>query len=205
MTKEDVKVLRNTDKQDCDEADFLIVSADEITDTVPEDTEYDFNYTIYDGNSSCWDDLRDELTERFPGLELYLDDDHVIQIDEENSEEEALAFAKANNQKESIRDFASQWREDNEYTNESLFWSYWDGRNHQDELVDTNTDLQVKWQLLDDDDDTDKIKNVYARCQEKKDYDSPCQEILDEETGYTCAFSIYANHGWLAQIYKNKG
>lgn len=143
----DVRVLKNINHLE-DGTDYLVVYENQISGTAADGTTYD--YSLENGESTCWSDLEKELEEKYKGLCFALDADNEIDIDEWHSDDEALEEAERTNKIEEIRKFAKEWLEDYQCFYDCKFWNYWDGHNWkswllycEDPGVDDNKDYEL--------------------------------------------------------------
>ena len=88
-----VRVLKNINHLE-NGVDYFVVYEDQISETAADGTTYD--YSLKNGESTCWSDLESELEKKFDGLQFTLGEDNEIDIDEWYSDDEALEEAEKN-------------------------------------------------------------------------------------------------------------
>lgn len=183
-------------------ADYLVIYEDQISDGAADGTSFD--YSLANGESTCWSELKDELESKYKGLSFDLGDDNQIEIDACFSDDDALAEAEKTNLIKEIRQFAKEWLEEYECYYDCQFWNYWDGHNWKSELlyceipgVDDNKD----YELLDDDEEESIILAVFERAkQASPEWNNGFAEYLDEETGFAVTFSCWVGSAYAAAI-----
>ena len=204
----DVKVLKNVNNSDYG-ADYLVVYEDQISETAADGTTFD--YSLENGNSTCWRDLEEELEEKYKGLRFELDTDNNIYIDKWGSDDEALEEAEKTNKIEEIREFAKKWLEDNECFLDCKFWNFWDGHNWKSMLlycedpgVDDNKDYELLGEevtLNDEQDEEDIVLAAFKRARESSpEWHNGYAEYKDEETGFLIVFSCWEGDAYAAEV-----
>lgn len=205
-----VRVLKNINHP-CDGADYLVVYEDQINDTAADGTTYD--YSLENGESTCYNDLETELEEKFKGLRFTLGADNEIDIDEWESDDEVLTDAEKTNKIEKIRAFAKEWLEDNECFYDCKFWNYWDGHKWkscllycEDPGVDDNKDYELLGEevtLDDEPDEEDIVLAAFERAKEASpEWSNGVAKYKDEETGYLIMFSCWEGDAYAASVSK---
>lgn len=206
----DVRVLKNINYPgDC--ADYLVVYENQISDTAADGTTYD--YSLKNGESSCWNDLKTELEEKYEGLRFAFSEDNEIDIDNWESDDEAFEEAEKTNKIEKIREFAKEWLEENEYFYDCKFWNYWDGHNWKSCLlycenpeVDGNKDYELLGEEVTLDDEPDEEDIVLAAFERAKkaspEWHNGVAKYKDEETGYLIMFSCWEGDAYAASVSK---
>lgn len=205
-----VRVLKNINHLETGD-DYLVVYEDQISDAAADGTTYD--YSLKNGESTCWSDLETELEEKYKGLRFALGADNEIDIDEWNSDDEALEEAEKTNEIEEIREFAKEWLEDYECFYDCKFWNYWDGHNWKSWLlycenpeVDDNKDYELLGEEVTLDDEPDEEDIVLAAFERAKkaspEWHNGVAVYHDEETGYFISFSCYESAAEAATVSK---
>lgn len=206
----DVRVLKNINCP-VDNADYLVIYEDQISGTAVDGTTFD--YSLENGESTCWSNLESELEEKYKGLHFTLSTDNEIDIDMWNSDDEALEEAEQSNKIEEIREFAKEWLEENEYFYDCKFWNYWDGHNWRSCLLyceDPGVDDNKNYELLgeevtfdDGPDEEDIVLAVFERAKEASpEWHNGYAKYKDEETGYLVTFSCWEGDAYAAAVYK---
>ena len=205
-----VRVLKNINHLE-DGTDYLVVDEDQISGTAADGTTYD--YSLENGESTCWSDLEKELEEKYKGLRFALDTDNEIDIDEWYSDDEALEEAEKTNKIEEIREFAKEWLENYECFYDCKFWNYWDGHNWKSMLlycedpgVDENKDYELLGEeatLDDGPDEEDIVLAAFERAKEASpEWHNGYAKYKDEETGYLIIFSCWEGDAYVASVSK---
>lgn len=206
----DVRVLKNINHLG-NGVDYFVVYEDQISETAADGTTYD--YSLKNGESTCWSDLVSELEKKFDGLQFTLGENNEIDIDEWFSDEEALEEAEKSNKIEEIREFAKEWLDDNERFYDCKFWNYWDGHNWKSCLlycenpeVDDNKDYELLGEeitLDNEPDEEDIVLGAYKRARKASpEWHNGCACYKDEETGYFITFSCYESDAEAASVSK---
>lgn len=206
----DVRVLKNINHPG-DGADYLVVYENQISDTAADGTTYD--YSLENGESSCWNDLKTELEEKYKGLRFTLSEGNEIDIDNWESDDEAFEEAEKTNKIEEIREFAKEWLEENEKIYDCKFWNYWDGHNWKSWLlycenpeVDDNKDYELLGEEVTLDDEPDEEDVVLAAFERAKKASPEWRNVVakykDEETGYLIMFSCWEGDAEAASVSK---
>lgn len=205
-----VRVLKNINHLQ-DGTDYLVVDEDQISETAADGTTYD--YSLENGESTCWNDLVKELEEKYKGLSFALDTDNEIDIDEWYSDDEALEEAEKTNKIKEIREFAKEWLEDYECFYDCKFWNYWDGHNWKSMLlycedpgVDDNKDYELLGEeatLDDGPDEEDIVLAAFERAKEaSQEWHNGYAKYTDEETGFLIIFSCWEGDAYVASVSK---
>lgn len=205
-----VRVLKNINYRE-NEVDYFVVYEDQISGTAADGTTYD--YSLRNGESTCWSDLESELEEKYEGLRFTLSTDNEIDIDTWYSDDEALEKAEKTNKIEEIREFAKEWLEENEYFYDCKFWNYWDGHNWQSLLlyceipeVDDNKVYELLGEevtLDDGPDEEDIILAAFKRARKASpEWHNGYAHYKDEETGYLIKFSCWEGDAYAAAVSK---
>lgn len=206
----DVRVLKNINHLG-NGVDYFVVYEDQISGTAANGITFD--YSLKNGESTCWSDLESELEEKYKGLRFTLRTDNEIDIDTWDSDDEALEEAEQSNKIEEIREFAKEWLEENEYFYDCKFWNYWDGHNWQSWLlycenpeVDDNKDYELLGEeitLDDEPDEEDIVLAAYKRARKASpEWHNGYARYKDEETGYFITFSCYESNAEAASVSK---
>ena len=206
----DVRVLKNINHLG-NGVDYFVVYEDQISGTAADGTTFD--YSLKNGESTCWSDLESELEEKYKGLSFALSEGNEIDIDTWDSDDEALEEAEQSNKVEEIREFAKEWLEENEYFYDCKFWNYWDGHNWQSWLlycenpeVDDNKDYELLGEeitLNDEPDEEDIVLAAYKRARKASpEWRNGYAHYKDEETGYFITFSCYESDADAATVSK---
>lgn len=206
----DVRVLKNINHLE-NGIDYFIVYENQICGTAADGTTFD--YSLANGESTCWSDLETELEEKYDGLRFTLGADNEIDIDTWDSDDEALEEAEKSNKIEEIREFAKEWLEDNEYFYDCKFWNYHDGHNWKSWLlycenpeVDDNKDYELLGEevtLDDEPDEEDIVLAVFERAKKASpEWQNGVAKYKDEETGYLVMFSCWEGDAEVATVSK---
>lgn len=183
-------------------ADYLVIYEDQISDGAADGTSFD--YSLENGESTCWSDLQSELESKFEGLSFELGDENQIEIDACCSDDDALAEAEKTNLIKEIRQFSKEWLEDYECYYDCQFWNYWDGHNWKSELLyceDPDVDNNKDYELLDDDEEESLILSAFERAnQASPEWNNGIAKYSDEETGFTVIFSCWEHAAYAAAI-----
>lgn len=204
----DVRVLKNINHLE-NGVDYFVVYEDQISGTAADGTMYD--YSLKNGESTCWSDLESELEGKYAGLRFSLSTDNEIDIDTWSSDDEALEEAEKTNKIEEIREFAKEWLEENEYFYDCKFWNYWDGHNWKSWLlycenpgVDDNKDYELLGEdvtLDDEPDEEDIVLAAFERAKEASpEWHNGYAQYKDEETGYLIMFSCWEGDAYAAEV-----
>ena len=198
----DVRVLKNINHLG-NGVDYFVVYEDQISGTAADGTTFD--YSLENGESTCWSDLESELEEKYEGLRFTLSTDNEIDIDTWDSDDDALAEAEKTNLIQEIRQFAKAWLEEFECYYDCQFWNYWDGHNWKSELLyceDPDVDNNKDYELLDDDDEEESlILSAFERANlASPEWNNGLAEYLDEETGFVVTFSCWEGSAYAAAI-----
>lgn len=205
-----VRVLKNVNHLE-NGIDYLVVYEDQISGTAADGTTYD--YSLANGESTCWSDLESELEKKYDGLHFELGEGNEIEIDEWDSDEEALEEAEKTNKIKEIREFAKEWLEENECFYDCKFWNYWDGHNWKSELlycedpgVDDNKDYELLGEEIPIDDEPDEEDIVLAAFERARkaapEWHNGYANYKDEETGYLIMFSCWEGDAFAALVSK---
>lgn len=206
----DVRVLKNINHLE-NGVDYFVVYEDQISGTAADGTTYD--YSLKNGESTCWSDLESELEKKYEGLRFTLSTDNEIDIDTWYSDDEALEEAEKTNKIEEIREFAKEWLENNECFYDCKFWNYWDGHNWKSELLyceDPGVDDYKDYELLGEDvtlddepDEEDIVLAAFERARKASpEWYNGYAHYKDEETGYFVTFSCWDGNAEAASVSK---
>lgn len=205
-----VRVLKNINHLE-NGVDYFVVNEDQISEIAADETTFD--YSLENGESTCWSDLESELEEKYKGLSFALSEGNEIDIDTWNSDDEALEEAERTNKIEKIREFAKEWLEEHEYFYDCKFWNYWDGHNWQSLLlycenpgVDDNKDYELLGEDVTLDDEPDEEDIVLAAFERAKkaspEWHNGYAHYKDEETGLFVTFSCWEGDAEAASVSK---
>lgn len=205
-----VRVLKNINHLE-NGVDYFVVNEDQISETAADGTTFD--YSLENGESTCWSDLESELEEKYKGLSFALSEGNEIDIDTWNSDDEALEEAERTNKIEKIREFAKEWLEDHECFYDCKFWNYWDGHNWQSLLlycenpdVDNNKDYELLGEdvtLNDEPDEEDIVLAAFERAKKASpEWHNGYAHYKDEETGLFVTFSCWEGDAEAASVSK---
>lgn len=206
----DVRVLKNINHLE-NGTDYFVVYEDQISGTAADGTTYD--YSLKNGESTCWSDLESELEKKYDGLHFTLGEDNEIDIDEWYSDDEALEEAEKANKIEEIREFAKEWLDDYECFYDCKFWNYWDGHNWKSWLlycenpeVDDNKDYELLGEdvtLDDEPDEEDIVLAAFERAKEASlEWHNGVAKYKDEKRGYLIMFSCWEGDAEAAAVSK---
>lgn len=198
MKRDDIVVLENLQQQD-DEPRFLVVLAKEIENYAADGSSYD--YSLKNNECQCEYDMMTAIERKFginsAELSLYGEDNELEACFDSEISDELLA---------EINKFAKNWRKENEWFDNPLYWNYYDNSNYKSvllhsEVEDANNNRQ--FDLLDNDDETAKaVIAAYDRAEDApREWDNGFSTYYDEETGYEIRFSQWSGHGSMADVY----
>ena len=198
MKRDDIVVLENLQQQD-DEPRFLVVLAKEIENYAADGSSYD--YSLKNNECQCEYDMMKAIEKEFGinSAELSL-------CGEDNELEACLDSEISDEQLAEINKFAKNWRKENEWFDNPLYWNYYDNSNYKSvllhsEVEDANNNRQ--FDLLDNDDETAKaVIAAYDRAEDApREWENGFSTYYDEETGYEIRFSQWSGHGSMADVY----
>ena len=205
-----VRVLKNINHLE-NGVDYFVVNEDQISEIAADGTTFD--YSLENGESTCWSDLESELEKKYKGLSFAISEGNEIDIDTWDSDDEALEEAERTNKIEKIREFAKEWLEDHECFYDCKFWNYWDGHNWQSLLlycenpdVDNNKDYELLGEDVTLDDEPDEEDIVLAAFERAKkalpEWHNGYAHYKDEETGLFVTFSCWEGDAEAASVSK---
>ena len=198
MKRDDIVVLENLLYED-DQPRFIIVLAKEIENYAADGSSYD--YSLKNNECQCEYDMMKAIEKEFGinSAELSL-------CGEDNELEACLDSEISDEQLAEINKFAKNWRKENEWFDNPLYWNYYDNSNYKSvllhsEVEDANNNRQ--FDLLDNDDETAKaVIAAYDRAEDApREWENGFSTYYDEETGYEIRFSQWSGHGSMADVY----
>lgn len=198
MKRDDIVVLENLMQED-DQPKFLVVLAKEIENYAADGSSYD--YSLKNGESECEYDMMKAIEKKFginsAELSLYGEDNELEACFDSEISDEQLA---------EINKFAKNWRKENEWFDNPLYWNYYGNSNYNSillhsEVEDVNNNREFN--LLDNDDETAKaVIAAYDRAEDApREWENGFSTYYDEETGYEIRFSQWSGHGSMADVY----
>ena len=198
MKRDDIVVLENLQHED-DQPRFIVVLAKEIENYAADGSSYD--YSLKNGESECEYDMMKAIEKEFginsAELSLYGEDNELEAcLDSEISDEQLAEINK----------FAKNWRKENEWFDNPLYWNYYGNSNYNSillhsEVEDVNNNREFN--LLDNDDETAKaVIAAYDRAEDApRKWENGFSTYYDEETGYEIRFSRWSGHGSMADVF----
>lgn len=198
MKRDDIVVLENLQHED-GQPRFLVVLAKEIENYAADGSSYD--YSLKNGESECEYDMMKAIEKKFGinSAELSL-------CGEDNELEACLDSEISDELLSEINKFAKNWRKENEWFDNPLYWNYYGNSNYKSILLhseaeDVNNNRE--FDLLDNDDETAKaVIAAYDRAEDApREWGNGFSTYYDEETGYEIRFSQWSGHGSMADVF----
>ncbi len=141
-------------------------------------------------NSDC-DAEQDCLKELYEHFNIeYSDDDLLFNIEETISGENDLL---KNIEKEKIKEFIDNWKEENEWHVEVEAWTYWDGRNYRTIILQSDFGIEDVREI-----DEEEQEAILTELPENPDIEKPVVQV--ETENYIFTFSRYASDPFYCSV-----
>lgn len=198
MKRDDIVVLENLQHED-DQPRFLVVLAKEIENYAADGSSYD--YSLKNDESECEYDMMKAIEQEFN-----VDSSELSLYGEDNELEACLDSEISDEQLAEINKFAKNWRKENEWFDNPLYWNYYGNSNYKSVLLHSEVEYVNKnrqFDLLDNDDETAKaVIAAYDRAEDApREWENGFSTFIDEETGYEIIFSRWSDHGSMADVF----
>ena len=198
MERNDIVVLENLQQED-DQPRYLVVLAKEIENYAADGSSYD--YSLENNDSECEYDMMKAIEKEFD-----VDSSELSLYGENNELETCIGSEISDELLAEINKFANNWRKENEWFDNPLYWNYFDGSGYKSVLLHSELEYandNRQFDLLDNDDETAKaVIAAYDRAEDApRKWENGFSTYDDEETGYEIRFSQWSGHGSMADIY----